>query len=159
MSATSGKGNFLCSNCKHAPRRCENAYLCVECHATQRDRRNAARRARHGRKRPEGGRKYKGDLIAWPLAQVLHRYIDAQGLIGEEVIQARTGVSSRQINAWDYGEVHSVSLDTADRVMLHIEALWWEIWTPEHGMDAYAKAALLFGDEVIATDDAESVAA
>ena len=101
---------------------------CRPCRAA-RLRRWRASRPGYSRKKRLGIAPGGPELPVAPLAALLDRMIERGTDSG--VLCDRLGISDRTLRAWRVGDRRSVRLDLADRILLELGLLWFDVWTPD----------------------------
>lgn len=85
-----------------------------------------------------------GTLPAAPLVVVIEEW---RGDRPEPIVE-QLGISDRNLRAWRDGERDSVQFDVADRILVGIDLLWWEVWKEDE--PGHERAAELFTGEKVA---------
>lgn len=62
------------------------------------------------------------------------------------VLLERCSLHERVFRRWRSGEATSTSIDRADRVLIGLDLLWWDVWPP----DEYPAVAAIFDPEAVA---------
>jgi hypothetical protein len=86
-----------------------------------------------------GAERRGGLLPSRPLADKLALVFAAEndGDLAIEDFCVRVGITDRTLRAWQTGERPSVRFDAADRVLVALGLLWWDVWTsPEDAVIA-----------------------
>lgn len=95
-----------------------------------RGRRNAGQATPVEQHDKEGGAR----LPASPLIAIVTREIRKLEMCGYEapidVVASRVGVEVRTIGRWLTGEIREINLNVADRALIGLGLLWWEVWEP-----------------------------
>lgn len=80
-----------------------------------------------------------------PLVAAIDREVERSdrpvGVVCESI-----GVNERRVTAWRSGEYKLVALDLVDRVLIGLDLLWWEVYSP----DEFPQVAEIFEPEAVA---------
>lgn len=131
---------------------------CATC--TQRDRERTAERRRRSDLAPvdlEPTVKLPAAPIVTALDHAARRRALMMGMYDLRHAKAsvcrQAGIGDRLVREWRADPTALTTLDTADRILLAMGWMWWDIWAPEQ----FPQVAAMF--DTIAHDDGQAVAA
>ncbi|PTL55782.1 hypothetical protein [Paraconexibacter algicola] len=105
--------------------------------ASARARERARERADQAESSEIAGRDMRDMLPAYALAVAFDAWVAAQQHDSRDVAFSieetarELGTSARSVTGWRNGERDLVQFDLADRLLLAIDRLWWEVWTED----------------------------